>query len=314
MSIGGYLGLELNKKQNNLLDGKLLFNSGRSACVYYLQEYGVSKVWVPYYICGDFVQTLQESGVDVEYYTIDLDFKINQEIPKDEHILYVNYFGVMDSYIIDLFKIHTNLIVDNSQALFNNPVYNNIPTFYSPRKFLGVPDGGMLSINKINQKELYSIKSFDSAAHLLKQIDVDTEEGYLDFVLNEKKLIKEDVQKISNLSKRIIESIDTDSILYQRIKNFCYLETHLKTKNNLTLPNVSAFSYPLLAEDGEKLREYLREKKIFTPTLWSDQLGIVENESIEYNLITNIVHLPIDQRYNETEMDIILKTIEEYYD
>jgi hypothetical protein len=157
------------------------------------------------------------------------------------------------------------------------------------------------------------MKVFNNSSHLLKQIDIDSEDGYMDFVLNEKKLINSGIRGISNLSKRIIESIDIDNVWNIRIKNFSYLDYRLRNRNKLELPNVSAFSYPLLVDGGEDLREYLRRKKIFTSTLWEDQLKTVTNKSIEYNLIKNLVHLPIDQRYKESDMDVILKTIEEYY-
>ena len=78
-------------------------------------------------------------------------------------------------------------------------------------------NGKLASANVIDVSKLSGDKIVFGAT--VSFVDVDTEEGYIDFVMNEKRLIKSGVQRISNLSKRIIESIDTDSIWHQRIIN-----------------------------------------------------------------------------------------------
>ncbi len=57
--------------------------------------------------------------------------------------LCTNYFGIKDEFITSLSKQVSNLIVDNAQSFFSNPI-ENIDTFYSPRKFFGVSDGAYL--------------------------------------------------------------------------------------------------------------------------------------------------------------------------
>ena len=44
--------------------------------------------------------------------------------------------------------VEKNLIIDNAQAFFAKPLLG-IDTFYSPRKFVGVSDGGILATKKI---------------------------------------------------------------------------------------------------------------------------------------------------------------------
>lgn len=311
MNIGGYFGLEIGKKRNDWLLDKSLFNSGRSACLYYLKHYKITELWIPYYICGDFVEYLKSNNISVNFYKIDDNFEITSKITIDSNLLYVNYLGIKDAYIDKLTKVYKNLIVDNSQALFNNPIKSEIPTFYSPRKFIGVPDGGVLfsDIKNIDLPEYYS---YENCAHLLKQYDLDVESGYSDFRKNEENIMNSPMSKMSNLSKIIIDSLDLDYIKDVRIANFKHLRTYLWKYNRLNLEKIeSTYTYPLMVDNGPELRKYLIENKVFTPTLWSDQLDKVYG--VEQKFIENIVHLPIDQRYGEDEMLEIVKLIDSFY-
>ena len=310
MSIGGYLGLELGRKQNSILDNKMCFNSGRSACLHYLNQKGIDSLWVPYYICGDFVTYLLSNLISINYYNIDTEFKIVSKIPTEDNLLYVNYLGIMDSYIETLSEQYTNLIVDNSQALFS-VTPQGTPAFYSPRKFLGIPDGGILS-SELSDTLISKAKTHDKCNHLLKQLDLNVEEGYVDFLKNEKHIINSEISEISEISRKIIDSVDLDFVMTRRLENYQYLHAYLSKYNRLNLKQKSTFSYPLMVNDGPNLRRYLIDNKIFTPTLWSDQLD--EDTDVEYDLIENIIHLPIDQRYSETEMITIVKLINQYYE
>ena len=243
---------------------------------------------------------------------IDNKFEIISNISVDDNLLYVNYLGIKDNYINKLGKVYKNLIVDNSQALFNNPVNSSIPTFYSPRKFLGIPDGGVL-FSDIQNVDLPEYHSFKNCTHLLKQHDLNTESGYSDFIKNEESIINSPISKMSNISKVIIESIDLDYIKCMRMSNFKHLRTYLWKYNTLNLETIeSAYTYPLMVDNGPVLRKYLIEHKVFTPTLWSDQIDRVYG--VEKNFIKNIIHLPIDQRYDEDDMLEIIKLINLFYE
>jgi hypothetical protein len=312
-SIGGYLGLEIGSKINSLIDDKYLFNSGRSSCLFYLKEQSIDKLWVPYYICGDFIDTLRANGIRIQFYNINGDFEIQSDIENSESILFVNYFGVKDDYIKTISKKYRNLIIDNSQALFNNPV-ESLPTFYSVRKFIGVPDGGMLYADDLFYTEdIQDSYSYGYSSHLLKQIDKGTESGYSEFQINEKQIIDSDISKMSTLTMKIIDSVNLSSIKDIRYKNSLYLRHNISRHNKLILEHVSLYTFPLLVDNGNDLRNYLISKKVFTPTLWYDQLELIESD-LERNFIENIVHLPIDQRYGIDDMNIIIQLIQDYDD
>ena len=104
-----------------------------------------------------------------------------------------------------------------------------------------------------------------------------------------------------------------DLVLNKRLKNFNYLTSNLCTYNNLKLDKKQlTYMYPLLVDDGNKLREYLAENSIYALKLWPNVLwngaSLQEIERTE-----NIILLPIDQRYSDNEMMYIVDIIENYF-
>ena len=311
-SIGGYIGLELGAYKNNFFKNKLLFNSGRSACVYYLRQKGIKHIWVPYYICGDFIETLRKNDIDVNLYHLDKDLEIKADIGVDEAILYVNYFGCKEDYIKKISDTYSTLIIDNSQAFFNKQI-GDLPTFYSVRKFFGVPDGGILMAEEdLTDPKLDDYQSHEYCQHLIKQLDVNSTYGYTDFRNNEERIIAEGLYGMSKLSKQIMGSFDLELVKEKRLENFSFLKKHLEDRNQFKLSTPSLFHFPFMTERAADLRTYLVKNNIYTPMLWADQLPVID-ATWEKQLIENIVHLPIDQRYGLEEMEYIVDKILEFY-
>lgn len=136
-------------------------------------------------------------------------------------------------------------------------------------------------------------------SHLLKRIDISAEFGYDDFKKNDDSLINQPIKLMSNLTSKILMSIDYDAIKLKRIENYLYLESKLKDKNRIQFPlndNAVPMVYPYLTNDVE-LKARLIKNKIFVATYWSNVMIWAKEESLEYKLTNNLLPLPIDQRY-----------------
>ncbi|MDY0042931.1 MAG: hypothetical protein RBS57_21680, partial [Desulforhabdus sp.] len=141
-AIGGYFELELNPGPEYHL-GAVRLNSGRNAFEYILRAKRVEKVFLPYYTCEVMFQPVARAGVACELYGIGENFEpmfdFGSMRPSD-YLVYTNYFGLHEHVAKEISKVCQNLIVDNSQAFFTRPL-KGVDTFYSPRKFFGLPDG-----------------------------------------------------------------------------------------------------------------------------------------------------------------------------
>jgi hypothetical protein len=259
------------------------------------------------------LEPIRKLGIENEFYHINEQFEPVFDFSKvapDETFVYTNYFGLFDHIITKLVGKCPNLIIDNAQAFFSKPI-NGIDTFYSARKFFGVPDGAYLFIYNSNHdliKKCPINKSTDRFEHLLKRIEMGAEEGYESFKNNSKRLVGEPINKMSLLAHRLLESIDYKFIAEQRRSNFKFLHNNLKGKNLLNFlinDNTVPLAYPLLTYKAD-LRSKLKKQKIFVPTYWPNVLKWCDSNSLEYKLAKNTLHLPIDQRYGKSEMKVIV--------
>lgn len=324
--IGGYFSLEVN-------DGKefhqnaLRLNAGRYALEYILRARKYNKVYLPYYICDSVLQPLKRMGVAYEFYHIDDQLNTAEQLePKaDEAVLYVNYFGLKNQFSETFCHTYQNTILDQTQAFYsekgrlqgkNKQDEDNLQcdTFYSCRKFFGVADGSYLYTNCFLNEDIPQDESFERMGFLMKRIDRSPQEGYADFHANDKALSDAGMRRMSKLTQRIMRGIDYTEKAKRRRHNFQILDNALRETNrfkwgidNETVPMV----YPYLIENGSALRQHLIDNQVFCARYWPNVLEWCKSGEWEYELTENLVAIPIDQRYNDDEMNKIIEFVNE---
>lgn len=313
--IGGYFEWEFPANNGSFphSDGVLL-NSGRHSLEYILKSLGaIKRLWIPYYTCDVVLQPIERLGIPYSFYHINKDFILAEEIAlsEGEYIIYTNYFGLMDAYCKEMAKHYGNqLILDCAQAFFA-PRLKGINTFYSPRKFVGIPDGGIAYANNPTSLELPTDNSYDKCAHLLKRHDLTPMDGYNDFKESSHKIASSLLSSMSILTQKMLLSLDYDAIKKRRFSNFISLHEHLASSNELQIPSQDSFScpmvYPYYTKDSE-LRKRLISNQVFVATYWPNVFEWTREE-IEYKLSKNIIPIPIDQRYDDKDMMRIVEII-----
>lgn len=309
-AIGGYFELELRKGEHYHKDA-LKLNTARNCFEYVLRARGYKKVYMPYYTCDVMFQPLNKLGVDYSFYHIDERFEIC-ELPtlKDgDAILYTNYFALKQSYVESLARIYgSTLIVDNAQA-FYAPRVNGIDTFYSARKFFGVPDGAYLYTDCYLDDELEQDVSWERMTHLLKRIEFGAEAGYDDFRKVEESLDNQPIKRMSKLTESILENVDYEAVALKRRENYLLFVRELTKYNklNIRLSNESVpMVYPYYTENTNTLlKSKLIQNRIFIPTYWA--YINTKDSMLEERLSERLLPLPVDQR--DIDIDRILKII-----
>lgn len=317
--IGGYFELELRRQSHFLHDDGILLNCCRGALEYIFRANdSISKIWIPFFTCDVVKEPIGKLNIPIEYYRINENLEIVEDIrlKEDEFLLYTNYFGIKDQYVSYLSSKYGNqLIVDCAQAWYAPP-FGNSNYAYSPRKFLGIPDGGVAYCTKQLTLEGYPIDvSYDRFSHLLKRIDLTPSEGYKDFRDNAHKLNGQGIKKMSNLTKSLLQSIDYDAICEKRKGNFSLIHSELGALNRLKMPSIDTYACPMtypLWYNKEGLKDYLIKNKIYVATYWPNVLSEMDKNTLEYDLVSNLVHIPIDQRYDNSDMMKIVKLIKEW--
>ena len=317
MAIGGYFELELQRKKEYYKNA-IRLNTGRNAFEYILRARGYTKVYLPYYTCDVMLEPINKLNLQYEFYSIDstfnplFDFSL---IKENDAFVYTNYFGICDRQVKEVAKKCKNLIIDNSQAFYSKPL-PGIDIFYSARKFFGVPDGAYLFIDKKLEEDIEQDYSYDRCEHLLGRGDIDAESFYSSFKKNEKKLINQPIKTMSNLTMHLLQSINYEEVAKTRMKNFFFLDEILRDKNTLEFEiekNAVPMIYPFLIENGVEIKKRLIENKIFVATYWPNISEWCSTNSFEYYLMQNLLPLPMDQRYDENELNIINKHLKGIY-
>ena len=193
--IGGYFSLELNDGAERH-SGALRLNAGRYALEYLLRARGYRKVYLPYYICDSVLQPFDRTGVKYEFYRINEQLEPAEKLTPsdDEAVLYVNYFGLKNRFVETFCDTYRNTILDFTQAFYSGKADSHgdkdhpCDTFYSCRKYFGVPDGAYLYTDCLLDEELPQDESFERMAFLTKRIDRSPQEGYADFHANDQRL------------------------------------------------------------------------------------------------------------------------------
>ncbi len=314
-AIGGYFSLEL-PNHSEFHQGALRLNTGRNCLEYILRVRKYRKVYIPYYTCEVILEPFRKLGVDYGFYHINIKLEIAQDIKlkKGEALLYTNYFGLKQHYIEKLVdKYESQLILDNTQAFYADRMLD-VDSFYTCRKFFGVPDGAYLYCDAVLNEEIGQDNSYERMAHLLKRIDLSAEDGYADFRKVDDGLDKQPIRKMSKLTQRMMQSVDYHDIALKRRANYEILHNVFGKNNSIELPlgeGTVPMVYPYLVSK-KGLREKLIENKIFVARYWPNVLEWTTKEDIEYLLAFQLLPLPIDQRYNKHDMDYIIRVIKSY--
>src|SRR5690606_11936889 len=134
-----------------------------------------------------------------------------------------------------------------------------VPAFYSPRKFMGLPDGGYAYVHGEVAASYERDLSHARCSHLLKRLELKGMAGYADFKENSRALSMQPVRSMSLLTSRLVDNVDMEEIKRKRNSNFAFLHGHLQNFNALHLALDSEdvpMVYPLLIEDP-RLRQKL---------------------------------------------------------
>lgn len=320
--IGSFIELQLDSGcewyTDRQYEGNIIrLNSGRTAIYHAVKCLGVSKIYIPYYQCDTVRDFLGRKDINYEYYHIDNEFEpVIEANFENSAILIVNYYGIMsEKRMMTMVRKYKNVIIDNSQAFFSRPI-KGCMNVYSARKFVGVPDGAYVIGKGANKytDEYEQGYSSDTSLFLLQRIEYGCEgKTYNNRMLNEKRIDKEDIKRMSALTRYILDGTDYERIINIRRSNFAYARSLFDNINKINIgeysdTNVVPMVYPLLIED-EGIMKKLIDHKHFQGHWWSYLLNEVDSDSFEYYVSKYIIPITIDQRYGKEDLDDISQVI-----
>lgn len=315
------------------------------------------SVLIPAFVAEGVISPFKKKGIIVKFYkckenlAVNLtDLEINIRDDKSiKVVLIIHYFGFPQE-IVEIKslcnKYNVILFEDCAQALFSKDdngellgIYGDI-SFFSLPKTLPIPNGSIFFINNpdlsidiknINySKSLYSILSvwFHLIFLIIKHFELKLEYSLfyklvnvcsktLYFLYYQSLRMMKKPTKISLFSKHILELIDYNKVLSNRIRNASYFYDNIdKTKFKLVYSNYNNYiltGVPILTKNRDSLVSMLRCKGIeclryvkywnFIPEDREDDF------STEIDFFNRHLLIPINENINMLEIKYIVKVM-----
>ena len=289
-------------------------NSGRAAleCILLSLPRQPQRAFVPRFTCDTLLQPFRRLGIPTLRYEIETDdlLRLNSlQLPtaagEQDLLLLTNYFGLTPPEALRAAaERHPGpSVVDAATALFAEPL-PELPTFYSLRKFAGVPDGGVATA----PFSLRLPEEQDDSRHrliALRRRDLDGAIASLPaFEEIERELSLFPPLRMSPQTRSMIDRIGWSRIAQKRCENYRLLHAKLRCINRLPLPSdppSAPFCYPLLS-GIPNLRDELIDAGLALPLYWPEVIEATDAAAPSNTLARTLLPIPLDQRYDAQDI------------
>lgn len=324
--------------------GKAYLLSGRTALDYILRdikkEKKIESAVIPGYCCHTMIEPFIRNGIRVKFYdTIpQSDGGLRAIVPKaDKHELFyaMNYFGFAQMGGIDWNKIRTEyevILEDATHSAWDNHIVPDWDYRYtSHRKWGGLygiataeKRDGEFAVQTNGTCAMYS--AMRAKAYELKRQYIEDGIGekaiYMKLFAEAEELLEDDYVGYEATAEgyRQLMSVNWSELRDKRRRNAKILMEELNDLPNLTLmfreiaETDTPLFVPILMKEGrDELRRHLIEHKVYCPVHWplsEYHKGISKDTKAVYHQEMSLI---CDQRYDERDMENVVRLIREFF-
>lgn len=326
--IGGFFPLE----RPSPIDGSVLacwtagmnwrtFVNARSALAAAIGISGVPLLWIPSYICKSVLEGAL-AVCRVRTYPVnahlqaDIDF-LQRSLSAGDGCLIFRAFGAEpEPELLQLLNDRGDVvwIEDCAQALDPGPLLARF-RYFSPRKLLGVPEGGILVGNEsLDLQFSDTVRQLpaqsESAAPLpvsayLRAMDPgqDRAAWYDVYRVDE---ARQDVclQPASRYSVDILGSVALRRLKASRVANYSRLEQALPAELIFPIQSRCRFGMVIRVDDAATVARSFHARGIFVQRHWPEVVGTSEHDR---RIATSLLTLPIDHRLDDDAVDALIR-------
>lgn len=321
--------------------GAYCLRSGRDALKAIAREYNDAVVLIPALACDSMVLPFKMYGHKIVFYKLNKDLEIEldslhsflkENSAKTILFLYMDYFGIksiQDNQLTNISKNFENVVFINDIThvflTFNQEKsFEADYTIASLRKWINVPDGGLLWCKKgLKNTEFANDISFAYKRLEAQQLRHSFfETGNQEQKKEYRKIFSEasDVldsnsipARMTKYSFELIKRTNFNEIFKIRQNNAKALINVLKTstkivilQNDVTLSNLYV---PFLIDNRDSKQQELNKLGIFNTIIWPlSEMQMNECSNSKY-IVTHMLAAPCDQRYTAKDMEYIGKEI-----
>ena len=306
----------------------MLLNA-RCAIRLLLERLSPRQTWMPSYLCESMLHAADRTSTRVRFYPVDYDLHTASvtwltDVGEGDVVILIDYFGFpCDAAIARGAKERGAVVVEDAcQALLSDGVGELADyALFSPRKFLGVPDGGVLRGRTAFDREA-SVTEEPPADWWLPALEAMVQRREFDRYGGEPAWfgLFRDVEDrapigafaMSDLSRRLLlHAFYYEAIADRRRRNYEYLSRRLPgIALRPELPHgVVPLGFPVRVARRDELRQRLFDGKIYPPVHWPVPSAVPARFEEARRLAGDIMTLPCDQRYDEADMERIVQAV-----
>jgi dTDP-4-amino-4,6-dideoxygalactose transaminase len=337
--IGGKFGLEpdlaaITSHLPVLKDHMICMLGGRCCIRLLVEHLRPGRVWMPSYLCPTMVTPLATLASEVTFYEVDgqlsiTDLRWLEEVGRGDLVVFVDYFGFPcpRERVRDAAARGAWVLEDACPAMLSEGVGRDAHfLLYSPRKLVGVADGGILTYDD----------GIDLSGTALEKPPVEWWIRVLEGMVLRREfdrggqdrrwfpLLQEAAATfplgnyaMSELSQTLFfHGFDYAEIAKRRVRNYSVLLSHLRRIAIFKeLPSgVVPLGFPIRVKRRDALRQVLCDKEIYPPVHWLLKDVVPGRFAASHQLAAEILTLPCDQRYDTDDMERVRRAVLEALD
>lgn len=312
------------------------FAAARLALRWIVTGLGCRRIWLPVYLCSEVPAALDGTACAVRYYAVDSRLEYTetaktalQEATTGDAVLFVNYFGkpTAPDFLAFLQSLQgVTLIEDCAHSLVPAPHSPAQWRLFSPRKLLGVPDGGVavhLGGPHPPAPDLAPSRAADvlerSAPLLLGLEDTSRSLGQYAAYRHSERLLETCTAGMMRLSRLMLQRICFQDIYQRRKDNWTVL--HEMLKPYALWPDITdaerdfvPLAYPVRTANPHSVAAMLAERGIFCARHWSTlptprQTPSTQSFAAAHALAEELLSVPCDQRMTPQDAYFVGTTV-----
>ncbi|NIO19191.1 MAG: aminotransferase class V-fold PLP-dependent enzyme [Candidatus Aenigmarchaeota archaeon] len=327
---------------------------GRNALYSIIKEMKISRkdsILLPNFVCHTAIRPFEMFTKKVRFFRVrenlSIDFDdLADRIEKNTKVLMVVHYHGFTGNIERVMEICRDndiyLIEDCAQAMYSRHKGKLLGSFgdasvFSIRKTLPVPDGGALVINneefkveepskELTDKEGVELRNKKLTNLILTWLQVRTKFFLASFSKEledlkwvERRLYSDPSKfhKISDISRTIMNNVDSNRVIKKHRKNFNFLSEGIEGMSGIEPifkkpePGVCPYAFPLMVKNRKSVRSELLRNGIETLVHWDYLLpkGFAEKYPEIEKLARNEMTLPVHQDLERKHMESIVNEL-----
>lgn len=338
---------QAESEQVQYIDDRIYYSLCREALGDIAHAFGETSktVLIPAYTCQTVITPFEEAGWHCEYYSVCRDLRIDTDnllgaVKKHHPSLVVAhpYFGMdlNDEEMRTLTGIKKQgiaVVLDLTQCLFSTRQYSFASFIVASfRKWMPIPDGGYLKnmTGKVNicQPEAENDEFTDrelAAMYLRGQYFGNGEQRTKSISIRLSKsadhLADSNIEphKMSQVAYNLMQNENLEVNQQRRFVNYTYLYQNIRESDkvakvckNIDEVTTAPLYFTIFVQDRPSLQRPLAQEAIYAPVIWPmEDERVLINDEVKY-IYDHILAIPIDQRYDERDMQRAVEIINNY--